>query len=81
VRPITNQASRSIRVHHAQLVGKLARLLEELREHGGNGRSVYAEGLRSEIEATRSELEGLAVHVNLDCINDDSEKGTRPGLA
>jgi hypothetical protein len=39
-----------------QLRGKLSRLLEDLREHGGNGRSVYAERLRAEIAATRAEL-------------------------
>jgi len=62
-------------------VGKLARLLEELSKHGGNGRSVYAERLRSEIESTRSELDGLAVHSEIDYIGDDSEKGDWPGLA
>jgi hypothetical protein len=38
------------------LKGKLSRLLEELREHGGNGRSVYAERLHTEIATTRAEL-------------------------
>jgi hypothetical protein len=43
-------------LHNAQLEGKLARLMEELRAHGGNGRSAYAKRLRAEIDAARSEL-------------------------
>jgi hypothetical protein len=43
-------------VHKEQLRGKLARLLEELRVHDGDGNSVHAERLRAEIVATRAEL-------------------------
>ena len=44
------------RMNTEQLGGKRLRLLDELREHGGNGRSVYAERLHAEIAATRVEL-------------------------
>jgi hypothetical protein len=43
-------------VHKEQLRGKLARLLEELRVHGGDGNSVHARRLRTEIVAARAEL-------------------------
>jgi hypothetical protein len=46
-------------VHREQLKGKLDRLVEELRIHGGNGLSVYARRLRDEIAATEAEMEGL----------------------
>ncbi len=44
----------------AQLRGKLERLIEELRGHGGNGLSVYGRRLRSEIAAIQLELETSA---------------------
>ena len=43
-------------MQNAQLELKLARLLDELRAHGGNGRSEYAKRLRAEIDAARAEL-------------------------
>ncbi len=46
-------------VQHAQLAAKLARLLEELREHGGNGHSAYAKRLLIEIAATRAQMDDL----------------------
>ncbi len=44
-----------------QLRGKLERLVEELRSHGGNGHSVYARRLRLEISATEAEIKALAI--------------------
>lgn len=50
-------------MRNEHLSGKLERLLEELRVHGGNGRSVYAARLRSDIAMVQAELvAGNSVH-------------------
>ncbi|HEY9239789.1 MAG TPA: hypothetical protein VIP10_13185 [Burkholderiaceae bacterium] len=46
-------------MRHGDLIGKLARLEEDLRIHGGNGQSQYAQRLRSEITETRAAIEAM----------------------
>ncbi|MES2992171.1 MAG: hypothetical protein V4844_12185 [Pseudomonadota bacterium] len=45
-------------MQHAQLVGKLARLLEELRAHSGRG-GKHEKRLTAEISKTRAALAAL----------------------